>query len=636
MKYTQKMKKHFFRNCLLAVFTALFAWACNDDDFNGIDNFITEFRLTAGDAVYPGAVVGDTVFFVLDYETDLSGAVASYALSENAKISPDPKAITDWSTDQRLTVTSKNGNMRTYYVKTKRVPGPDSYITGFGLTIGEETYQGAIIKNTITVSVPGKADLTQAIARVELSAKATITPDPASIEDWGQKQVFTVKTDTATRTFEVNVERQPIMYYGTFMPRTTQDIDDFLAAGYTHISGDLNLINLVDITDDLFQTKESMLIEISGDILYNNVTVNYGKFLKNLKRVRNITVVSSEHVPNLEIVEGSLGLSPQEEGVHEFPKLKRCDAIYSTTKGNHTYKFPELRAVYSRSTITAGKFILPKIERLPMMRGSFEVGESLCEVDELYLKNAEELAKFPALKKVPSLEIEEATPTPNIAGLLSQVNVSNLTITSVESGEYDFSSLNMLSSFTIKYTKDTNGNINLKLPQTLDNLYLGGTGKNSVSGIENITGKCELTPSWDSALRSLKNVGTLWCKSASGEGMAVDLSGINSITNLTISSPLSFNKGKFTTFPGTLKIFEEKGDLSFLKGITLVGTLEIQSTCMDYSDFVELAKKIDATYPDDAPLRWKVKHPQGYRYTAPKLEDMLSGDPERYKVKSAW
>lgn len=188
MKYTQKMKKHFFRNCLLAVFTALFAWACNDDDFNGIDNFITEFRLTAGDSVYPGAVVGDTVLFVLDYETDLSGAVASYALSENAKISPDPKAITDWNTDQRLTVTSKNGNMRTYYVKTKRVPGPDSYITGFGLTIGEETYQGSIIKNTITVSVPGKADLTQAIARVELSAKATITPDPASIEDWGRSR----------------------------------------------------------------------------------------------------------------------------------------------------------------------------------------------------------------------------------------------------------------------------------------------------------------------------------------------------------------------------------------------------------------------------------------------------------------
>ena len=51
------MKKHFFKSCLLAVFVALFAWACSDDDddFNGIDNFITEFQLTAGDAVYPGA-----------------------------------------------------------------------------------------------------------------------------------------------------------------------------------------------------------------------------------------------------------------------------------------------------------------------------------------------------------------------------------------------------------------------------------------------------------------------------------------------------------------------------------------------------------------------------------------------------
>ena len=110
------MKKHFFKSCLLAVFVALFAWACSDDDddFNGIDNFITEFQLTAGDAVYPGAVVSDTVFFVLDYETDLKGAAASYALSENATITPDPKAITDWNTDQRLTVTSKNGSTRNY------------------------------------------------------------------------------------------------------------------------------------------------------------------------------------------------------------------------------------------------------------------------------------------------------------------------------------------------------------------------------------------------------------------------------------------------------------------------------------------------------------------------------------------
>lgn len=104
----------------------------------------------------------------------MKGAAASYALSENATITSDPELI-------RLEYDNVDGNLqngstRTYYVKVKRVPGPDSYIIGFGLTIGEETYQGAIVKNTITITVPGKADLTRATAQVELSAKATITP----------------------------------------------------------------------------------------------------------------------------------------------------------------------------------------------------------------------------------------------------------------------------------------------------------------------------------------------------------------------------------------------------------------------------------------------------------------------------
>lgn len=629
MKYTQKMKKHFFRNCLLAVFTALFAWACNDDDFNGIDNFITEFRLTAGDAVYPGAVVGDTVFFVLDYETDLSGAVASYALSENAKISPDPKAITDWSTDQRLTVTSKNGNMRTYYVKTKRVPGPDSYITGFGLTIGEETYQGSIIKNTITVSVPGKADLTQAIARVELSAKATITPDPASIEDWGQKQVFTVKTDTATRTFEVNVERQPIVYYGTFKPKSAQDIDDFLAAGYTHIKGN---VDLRGCDKEAYKTKESMIVEVSGDITAG-INDGIGSFFRNLVYAGSIAVESSEEVPNLEMV-GKLNLwvEVDGEGTFEFSKLKGCDEMVAYHSGKYEYRFPELKTIRYDAKLNHGKFYFPKIEYISVLEYVVrtEIGEN-CEIGRLELRNEDELKLLPTVKKVNTLCFNGIIP--NHVEQLKELHVSELDLAVASSGEYDFSSFDMLSSITIKEYRNISQNVNLKLPQSLETLILDGTGENTISGIENVTGKCKVNKGWSSVLSCLKNVGTLEIGS---NGMAVDLSGMNSITNLTLPFASSVNFGRLTTIPGILKINESKGDLSFLKGITLVGTLEMSSTCMDYSDLVELAKNIYETYPDDAPLRWKVKHPQGYRYTAPTLEDMISGDPERYKVKSAW
>lgn len=623
------MKKHFFKSCLLAVFVALFAWACSDDDddFNGIDNFITEFQLTAGDAVYPGAVVSDTVFFVLDYETDLKGAAASYALSENATITPDPKAITDWNTDQRLTVTSKNGSTRTYYVKVKRVPGPDSYIIGFGLTIGEETYQGAIVKNTITITVPGKADLTRATAQVELSAKATITPDPASITDWSQKQVFTVKTDTASRTFEVNVERQPIVYIGSFIPKSAKDIDDFLAAGYTHVKGN---VVLTGCDEQAYKTKESMIIEVSGEVRASN---GLGSFFKNLNYAGAIKNVSSqEEIPNLEIV-GSLRISEESEGegTFEFPKLKECDEMYAENGGNYTYIFPELKIIRHVSKLN-GIFDFKNIEYIPTIEhvNKIKIKEN-CEIGELWLYGGEDLDKLPPVKKVTSVIFAWAMP--NHVERLKQFHVSNLKFSSPESGEYDFSSFDMLSSLEIMNGK----NIDLKLPLSLERLRLGlGSGENTVSGIENVTGTCELDKSWCSVLSCLKKVG---CLEFGEGGMEIDLSGLNSINDLTIPDPLSLNWGKITTIPGKLTIKgtdNMENNLSFLKGITLVGTLEMQSKCMDYSDLVELAKNIYDAYPDDAPLRWNVKHPQSYRYIAPTFDDMISGDPERYKTKSKW
>jgi hypothetical protein len=74
----------------------------------------------------------------------------------------------------------------------------DSHFVSFALTVGSTTYPASIADNVITVSAPKDVDLSHAKVTYQLSEKATVIPDPSSIDNWGEDQAFRVESQSGS------------------------------------------------------------------------------------------------------------------------------------------------------------------------------------------------------------------------------------------------------------------------------------------------------------------------------------------------------------------------------------------------------------------------------------------------------
>lgn len=106
------------------LFGVLFTSCSDDDPFGGTDNYITSFALTKDGVEYKAEVVNDILKISVAKNVDLTGATASYTLSELATISPDPSTITNWNGELEFTVTSHNSSSRTYALQVEYTESP--------------------------------------------------------------------------------------------------------------------------------------------------------------------------------------------------------------------------------------------------------------------------------------------------------------------------------------------------------------------------------------------------------------------------------------------------------------------------------------------------------------------------------
>lgn len=114
MKHTIKL--------LSTLIIATLLLACKQESpFSGTDNRITEFKLTIGSTEYVGEFATENIINInIPLETDLAGAKASYKISEQASILPDPEKVTDWNSEQVFNVVSYSGAKRTYIVRINK------------------------------------------------------------------------------------------------------------------------------------------------------------------------------------------------------------------------------------------------------------------------------------------------------------------------------------------------------------------------------------------------------------------------------------------------------------------------------------------------------------------------------------
>ncbi|WP_340064712.1 leucine-rich repeat domain-containing protein [Ascidiimonas aurantiaca] len=213
-------------NLLTAVFFLfLTIVSCSNDDDEVIkssEKAITAFTFLAGD----NEALSENVTATIDQEentittqvpfgTNVTALTPSITLSEKAIVDPESKTAADFSDMVEYTVTAEDGTTQKYTVTltiqkfdTKQIRSfafldvdNDSLAEDFTAVIDEEN-------RTITAELPMTADLTALQPAIEVSERATISPE-AAITDFTNPVTYTVTAeDESTAEYVVTITRK--------------------------------------------------------------------------------------------------------------------------------------------------------------------------------------------------------------------------------------------------------------------------------------------------------------------------------------------------------------------------------------------------------------------------------------------
>lgn len=121
--------------------------------------------------------------------------------------------------------------------------GNDKNIVSFALTVNGVEYKAAIIDTKVVMTVPADVDLEHAEANVQISEQASILPDPATIKNWDEDQVFRVSSYSGSYiAYTYTVARSEITSVGNVTLNTQAEVDNF-ASNISVIDGNLVIGN---------------------------------------------------------------------------------------------------------------------------------------------------------------------------------------------------------------------------------------------------------------------------------------------------------------------------------------------------------------------------------------------------------
>lgn len=173
--------------------------------------------------------------------------------------------------------------------------GVDNNILSFSLSLGESTWQAAIVDDKIILSAPQGTELNGATAHYTLSEQASINPDPAGISAWNEEQQLTVTSYNGTsRTYKYTVRHTDVSETANFVLNSQAEVDAFAKSNITIIEGNLSVAT-VQNTEDPIKNLDGLsgLTEVLDDIKIGNYYQGENlNGLANLKKAGSLTILS--------------------------------------------------------------------------------------------------------------------------------------------------------------------------------------------------------------------------------------------------------------------------------------------------------------------------------------------------------
>ena len=348
--------------------------------------------------------------------------------------------------------------------------GDENYITSFRLIEGEHVYAGCIVGDSLVLSIPESVSLENVEVEFTASENATLSPDPASIDDWGKERTFTVTSyNQASRSYKYIVIRTLVAQAGDVVLTTPEEIETFAARGINKIEG-----NLV-IGKPLGTVKEDSLVslaplsslkEVAGRVTINPTFAGVSlDGLQNLESVGGFTMLAraSEY--------GAYGLRDLKEMV--LPNLRKvgsdlvisADTLYSvdlraleSVGGSFTIETRDVRSMdLSALQVIAGKFSFSGRNGNMLFPERLELPKLGMVGDKVELNNPIRMKEllFPALTSAAGITLQQT-------GVLEKVDFSQLrevaeTLTlqwTHRVKEYDLSQLQSVGGFRVYYIED--------------------------------------------------------------------------------------------------------------------------------------------------------------------------------------
>jgi len=180
--------------------------------------------------------------------------------------------------------------------------GYDKHIVSFSLTVEGIKYQGEISGTDIIINAPTNIDLTHATVEYTLSENAKILPDPDSIEDWNNDQIFRLQAyNNDYISYKYSVNRTDIVDPDNVTLLTQADVDAFALKKINSIAGNLIIGTSVIPTTEYDTIKDlsglSSITEVEYNVVINN---SFGgadlSGLSNLKKTGGIYIGSTTTV----------------------------------------------------------------------------------------------------------------------------------------------------------------------------------------------------------------------------------------------------------------------------------------------------------------------------------------------------
>lgn len=130
--------------------------------------------------------------------------------------------------------------------------GSDAHFVSFSLTIDGVVYPATLTEGQIVVEVPNSADVSKATPNYQLSENATVLPNPSSVKDWNEDQLFRVESyNNQFNTYTYSLSYTDVANRDNVLLISQADVDAFAQRNINRIDGNLIIGEAVSsISDD--------------------------------------------------------------------------------------------------------------------------------------------------------------------------------------------------------------------------------------------------------------------------------------------------------------------------------------------------------------------------------------------------